>query len=118
MRVAVPRLPARHRRPPGADPARALLYLHGGGYALGSAKAYRPFTARVAHEFGGPTVVINYRLAPEHPFPAGLEDAVAAIRALSAERGGDGVILQYVIQGVARRQEAGVAYREPSLGPV
>jgi acetyl esterase/lipase len=79
--------------PPGADPTRALLYLHGGGYALGSAKAYRPFTARVAHEFGGPTVVINYRLAPEHPFPAGLEDAVAAIRALSAERGGEQLVL-------------------------
>ena len=70
--------------PPGADTSRTLLYFHGGGYALGSAAAYRPFTSRIARAFGGATVVLDYRLAPEHPFPAGLDDAVSACRALLA----------------------------------
>jgi acetyl esterase/lipase len=75
-------VPAERLTTPGADTTRTLLYLHGGGYALGSPLAYRPFAGRIARAFAGAVVVVDYRLAPEHPFPAGLEDAIAATRAL------------------------------------
>ncbi|POM25570.1 Carboxylesterase LipF [Actinomadura rubteroloni] len=62
-------------------PARgAILYLHGGGYVVCSPRTHRPITARLAHDTGLPVLVPRYRLAPEHPFPAPLEDAVAAYR--------------------------------------
>ncbi len=54
-----------------------MLYLHGGGYATGSARAYRGFVARIAAAAGLRAVVPDYRLAPEHPYPAALEDAAA-----------------------------------------
>lgn len=67
-------------RPVGADEGRALLYLHGGGYVLGSSVSHGHFAARLAEAAGGVGVAIDYRLAPEHPFPAAVEDAVAAYR--------------------------------------
>ena len=67
---------------PGARSDAALLYLHGGGYMIGSAQGYREFAARVAGATGVPAFVLDYRLAPEHPHPAAVEDAVAAVRAL------------------------------------
>jgi len=57
-----------------------ILYLHGGAYALGSIDTSREFAARLAHVTNTPVLAINYRLAPEHPFPAALEDAVSAYR--------------------------------------
>ena len=54
--------------------APALLYLHGGAWFLGSANTHRPLTSRLAHASGLSTLVVNYRLAPENPFPAGLDD--------------------------------------------
>jgi epsilon-lactone hydrolase len=57
-----------------------LLYLHGGGYVLGSAFGYRHLAGALAMAAGTPALVPDYRLAPEHPFPAGLEDAVRAYR--------------------------------------
>ncbi|WP_433329694.1 alpha/beta hydrolase [Spirillospora sp. CA-294931] len=63
------------------DTARgAILYLHGGAYVVCSPRTHRPITARLAVETGLPVLVPRYRLAPEHPFPAPLEDAVAAYR--------------------------------------
>ena len=61
-------------------PDRHLLYLHGGAYAFGSPQLYRHFTWRMANASRARVLIIDYRLAPEHPFPAGLEDAVAAWR--------------------------------------
>ncbi|WP_433601568.1 alpha/beta hydrolase [Nocardia sp. CA-135953] len=58
--------------------AGAVLYLHGGGYAIGSPTTHRSLAARLAHETGCTVYVLDYRLAPEHPFPAGLEDAESA----------------------------------------
>ncbi|MBO2460430.1 alpha/beta hydrolase [Actinomadura violacea] len=58
----------------------AVLYLHGGGYVVCSPRTHRPITARLAVDTGLPVLVPRYRLAPEHPFPAPLEDAVAAYR--------------------------------------
>ncbi|MEV4253187.1 alpha/beta hydrolase [Spirillospora sp. NPDC049652] len=62
-------------RPPGA-----ILYLHGGGYVVCSPRTHRPITSRLAVETGLPVLAPHYRMAPEHPFPAPLEDAVAAYR--------------------------------------
>lgn len=68
--------------PPAATDDRILLYLHGGGYALGSARAYRGFAAQLAQRLEAVAVVPDYPLAPEHPFPAALEDVLAVYRAL------------------------------------
>ncbi|MFF0525903.1 alpha/beta hydrolase [Actinomadura nitritigenes] len=64
----------------GTSPAGAILYLHGGGYVVCSPRTHRSITSRLAVETGLPVLVPRYRLAPEHPFPAALEDAVAAYR--------------------------------------
>jgi acetyl esterase/lipase len=61
-----------------------LLYLHGGAYLFGSVDEYLDLVARVARAARVRAVALEYRLAPEHPFPAALEDAVAAYRALLA----------------------------------
>jgi monoterpene epsilon-lactone hydrolase len=73
-------------RPTNKTPAGTILYLHGGWYVLGSAKAYRHLAGHVAHRAGAEVFVPDYRLAPEHPFPAGLLDAQASYRGL-IERG-------------------------------
>jgi epsilon-lactone hydrolase len=67
---------------PGCAPHRVLLHLHGGGYVMGSCDSHRPLTARLAVACGMQAALPEYRLAPEHPFPAALEDAVAAYQAL------------------------------------
>lgn len=67
------------------DPSRPrLLYLHGGGFVACSARTHRPFTGSFARA-GFRVFAPDYRLAPEHPFPAGLGDAVAVWRAFSAD---------------------------------
>jgi len=75
-------IPADRLEPRNATHGTALLFLHGGGYCVGSAAAYRNVTTRLARDLGVVTWAIDYRLAPEHPYPAGLEDAVVAYRAL------------------------------------
>ena len=65
---------------PASRPDRHVLYLHGGGYVTGSAALYRNFTWRIAAATRARVVAIDYRLAPEHPFPAALDDAFAACR--------------------------------------
>jgi epsilon-lactone hydrolase len=71
--------------PTAADHAawgRCILYLHGGGYILMSPQTHRPITTRLAAWSEARLFALDYRLAPEHPFPAALDDAVAAYRAL------------------------------------
>jgi len=70
----------------GEDPA--ILYLHGGGYALGSAYGYRPLVGAFVAAADRGALVPDFRLAPEHPFPAALHDALAAYRWLVEQRGG------------------------------
>jgi len=62
-------------RPRGAAEKQAILYLHGGGYMTGSYATHRNISAHIACASGRNVLSINYRLAPEHPFPAALEDA-------------------------------------------
>jgi epsilon-lactone hydrolase len=71
-------LPAEWLRPEGADLSRVLLFLHGGGYVVGSIETHRGLAAHLAQKIGIQALIIDYRLAPEHPFPAALEDAISA----------------------------------------
>src|SRR4051812_23636734 len=64
----------------GFTSERVVYYLHGGGYISGSAKSCRPITATLARLLNGRVFGLDYRLAPEHRFPAGLDDAVAGYR--------------------------------------
>ena len=64
----------------GGDPERVLIFLHGGGYMAGSLDSHRHVVARVGQDAGVRTLALAYRLAPEHPFPAALDDAVAGYR--------------------------------------
>jgi len=63
----------------------ALLWIHGGGMVMGDARQDAPFCARVARELDAVVVSVEYRLAPEHPFPAPLEDCYAALEWLAAQ---------------------------------
>ncbi|MEV8195320.1 MULTISPECIES: alpha/beta hydrolase [Rhodococcus] len=79
-------------RPTGAG-RRAVLYLHGGGFQFGSSRSHGPLAAALADAAAVDVFVLDYRRAPEHPFPAALDDATAALRALIAERGADNVVV-------------------------
>jgi cation diffusion facilitator CzcD-associated flavoprotein CzcO len=81
-RVYLGGVPAERLSHAGGATDAALLYLHGGGYCIGSSLSHRALAARLADEAGVPAYVPGYRLAPEHPHPAALEDALAAYRAL------------------------------------
>jgi len=65
---------------PGAATDRVVLYLHGGGYVLGSISTHREVISRLSRAAGARALAIGYRLAPEHPFPAAVEDSTAAYR--------------------------------------
>jgi salicylate hydroxylase len=70
---------------PSRHDAPVVLHLHGGGYAMGSAELAAPLAGRLAEAVGGWSLVPDYRLAPEHPFPAALHDVLAAYRWLARE---------------------------------
>jgi epsilon-lactone hydrolase len=73
-------VPAEWLTAPGARAERAVLYLHGGGYVIGSIKSHRYLMQNISRHSGARTLGIDYRLAPEHPFPAAIEDACRAYR--------------------------------------
>lgn len=77
---------ARIYRPDGLPtPAPALLYFHGGGHIIGSILSHDALCRTLAHHAGITVISYDYRLAPEHPFPAGIEDCIAAFRALGRQ---------------------------------
>jgi acetyl esterase/lipase len=67
---------------PGAESDAAILYLHGGGYVIGSLDSHRHLVAEAGRQAGCWALALDYRLAPEHPFPAAVDDAVAGYRHL------------------------------------
>ena len=67
---------------PDADPASAILYVHGGGYVIGSLDSHRHMIAEIGRAAGARALALDYRLAPEHPFPAAVQDSVAGYRFL------------------------------------
>lgn len=82
--TAIGGVPCEELVPAGAKPGLAILYLHGGGYMAGSPRTHRALAARFADATGATTTVIDYRLGPEHPYPAAADDAEAAYRAMLA----------------------------------
>jgi len=72
-------------KPKGAREDKILFYLHGGAYILGSRRTHRQLASHMAKEAGVTAVLPEYRLAPEHPYPAAIDDAVAVYRALLKE---------------------------------
>jgi acetyl esterase/lipase len=77
-------VPADQIEPAGFASSRVVLFFHGGGYSLGSARSHRALGKRIAFGARAKVVLPDYRLAPEHVFPAAVEDAVAAYRGLLA----------------------------------
>lgn len=75
-------VPALEVRVEGAATEGVILYLHGGSYVLGSARTGANLAAPLSRRGGVPSVSLDYRLAPEHQFPAGIHDALAAYREL------------------------------------
>jgi acetyl esterase/lipase len=69
-------------RPPARRSEEAFLHLHGGWFHAGSATAYRHFVAQIAARVGAQAFVPDYRLAPEHPFPAAVDDTAAVYRGI------------------------------------
>jgi acetyl esterase len=85
-------VPVRVYRPTGDAGLPVLVWLHGGGWTLGSVEIHDPITRAIANAAGCMVVSVDYRLAPEHPFPAPLDDAWAALQwvgAHAADLGGD-----------------------------
>jgi acetyl esterase len=65
------------------EPGPVLVYYHGGGFLLGDLDTHEPLCAELARSTDLPVVSVDYRLAPEHPFPAGADDSIAAARWLA-----------------------------------
>jgi monoterpene epsilon-lactone hydrolase len=80
-------VPAHWLTAPGADTGRVLLFLHGGGYELGSLRSDGELAARLGRASGMRVLFPEYRLAPEHPFPAAIDDVLTAWRWLRAGQG-------------------------------
>ncbi|MCY3734045.1 MAG: alpha/beta hydrolase [Chloroflexi bacterium] len=74
---------------PGSDPSRRLLYVHGGGYVIGSSVTHRRLCEDIARAGGCSVLNLDYRLAPEHPFPAAVEDAIEGLKFIQSN-GPDG----------------------------
>jgi acetyl esterase/lipase len=70
---------------PESRPERVLLYLHGGGFALRTPNLHARYVARICRALGTRALIVDYRLAPEHPFPAAIEDCHAAYQWLLAQ---------------------------------
>ncbi len=86
-------LPARVYRPEGSGPFPTVALFHGGGFVIGDLDTHDNMARAICRDASAVVVSVDYRLAPEHPFPAGVEDAVAVTRALQGrldELGGDG----------------------------
>ncbi len=80
---------ARWCRPPNPSPGRALVYFHGGGFVIGSIASHADLVARLALGAGVACLAVDYRLAPEHRYPAAHDDAFTVYRWLLQERGLD-----------------------------
>lgn len=102
---------------PGSDRKKVLLYFHGGGYCSGSIKSHRRLVTEAGRAAKMRTLAIDYRLAPEHPFPAQHEDALTAWRFLRKQRldvgnivvGGDSAGANLALALIGRLRAAGEA---------
>jgi acetyl esterase/lipase len=107
---------------PDADRSKAILYLHGGGYVIGSLDSHRHLAAEAGRAARARTLALDYRLAPEHPFPAAVEDAVSGYRFLLASGvqpggitiAGDSAGGGLVVAAMLALRDAGL--RQPACG--
>ena len=83
--VDVGGIPGEWSSEPGSEDSQVLLFFHGGGYCSGSILSHRRMVTEAGRKAGRRTLALEYRLAPEHPFPAALEDAVKAWRFLRGQ---------------------------------
>src|SRR5262249_60390669 len=70
---------------PGTDAEAAILFMHGGGCVIGDLETHDVFCRTLCHDTRATVLSLDYRLAPEHPFPAAVEDTVASLTRLSHE---------------------------------
>lgn len=84
---------------PGAATDRAVVHFHGGAYTSGGPGSHRPFAAALSKGAGCAVLLVDYRLAPAHPFPAALDDAQAALDWLTADTGRNLRADQVVVSG-------------------
>jgi monoterpene epsilon-lactone hydrolase len=121
-KVSAHGVPAEWAGEQDANTNRAVLYFHGGGYVIGSLDSHRHLTSEIARDLGCRTLALHYRLAPEHPFPAPVEDAVAGYRYLLAQGiapsnialAGDSAGGGLVVAALVAIREAGLA--QPACG--
>lgn len=83
-RASLGGVPVQWARARGVQPAPVILYFHGGAYVFGTSTTHRAMLAKLSALTGLPACLPDYRLAPEHPFPAQIDDALACYRALRA----------------------------------
>lgn len=98
--------------PPGPAGKRVVLHIHGGGYCFGSAACSVEYAERLARAAEGRCLALEYRLAPEHPFPAALEDALAAYRWLLQNHRPDEVVFSGESAGAGLAIAAAMALRD------
>lgn len=115
-----PALPGEWLHPREAAPGVALLFMHGGGFIAGSPRTHRSFAAWLAQESGVSVFSLDYRLAPEHPYPAALDDCLTAVRTLQARGlrlvlGGDSAGGQLAIATTLRMRAESLAMPEGLL---
>jgi acetyl esterase/lipase len=115
-------VPAEWTATPGAARDAAILYLHGGGYVIGSLDSHRHMVAELGRAANCVALALDYRLAPEHPFPAAVDDALAGYRFLLAQGfkpgriaiAGDSAGGGLVVAAMVAIREAGLA--QPGCG--
>lgn len=113
---------AEKSRTPGDDASGAMLYVHGGGYVIGSLDSHRHLVTEAGRACGVVAYALDYRLAPEHPFPAPVEDTVAAYKQLLSQGiapgkitiGGDSAGGGLVVAALVAIRDAGLA--QPACG--
>jgi len=113
-------LPLRVYRPAAQKPLPALLYFFGGGWVLGTIDTADGISRSLANSCGALVVVVGYRLAPEHPFPAAIDDCYATVRWVaehSGEIGADPARLAVGGDSAGGNLAAGVALRTRADGP-
>jgi epsilon-lactone hydrolase len=98
----------------GARPDRTVVHFHGGGYCVGSARTTRAWAAHLSAQAGCRVVLPEYRLAPEHPHPAALEDARAVMKALFGDAAPASVVVSGDSAGGGLALSAVLAWRDGS----
>lgn len=107
-------IPALSIEPQGATPDSTVLYFHGGCFVVGSAQASAGLAANLARKTGARVISVDYRLAPEHPYPAALDDALTAYRALL---GGEHGTAPIAVAGESAGANLAVALMLAARGP-